>query len=187
MPDDEGKLPSDPQNRTGAGMFFTSKMVDEFSIMSSDLFYWTAHKEDDWLIEAAGRSLIDGTSISMKTNPRSERTTKQVFDEYATDAEDFSLSRTHVLVVLAKHTQEELISRSQARRVLARFDQFSEVLLNFRGVGLISQGFADEIFRVYSNAHPETRVVWITDVERMIQRVRVPHLAPIAAAEELTP
>jgi hypothetical protein len=47
---------------------------------------------------------------------------------------------------------ESLMSRSQARRLMNRFDRFSEVVLDFTGVNFIGQGFADEIFRVFANA-----------------------------------
>ena len=39
---------------------------------------------------------------------------------------------------------------------LARFRDFSEVILDFTDVPEIGQPFADEIFRVFKNAHPET-------------------------------
>jgi hypothetical protein len=65
------------------------------------------------------------------------------------------------------------VSRSQAKRILARFDQFDEVLLDFANVGSIGQAFADEIFRVFRRAHPAIRIHWINDnpeVAAMIQR-----------------
>ena len=72
------------------------------------------------------------------------------------------------------------MSRSQARRVLTRFERFSEVLLDFHGIEIIGQGFADEIFRVFRREHPEIRVIWgrtTEKVERMISRA-------VAAATE---
>ena len=170
----KGKLTSDPQHHSGEGIFFTSRMFDEFSIGSGDLFYWRQFKEDDWLIEVRDNLFFDGTRVSMEISPNSRRMTMEVFDEYSTAEDEIPIfSRTHVPVALAKYPQEELISRSQARRVLARFDRFSEVLLDFQGVELIGQGFADEIFRIFRRDHPETRVLWINTVkgvERMIKR-----------------
>ena len=67
----------------------------------------------------------------------------------------------------------DLISRSQAKRVLSRFDHFQEVLLDFKGVNSIGQAFADEIFRVFKRSHPEVRVIAINispDIARMIRR-----------------
>jgi hypothetical protein len=40
-------------------------------------------------------------------------------------------------------------------RLLHGLDRFREVVLDFRGVEGIGQGFADEIFRVWAGAHPD--------------------------------
>jgi len=48
-------------------------------------------------------------------------------------------------------------------------------LLDFSGVEMIGQAFADQIFRVFRNEHPDINLVRINtndDVEKMIQRVR---------------
>jgi hypothetical protein len=34
-------------------------------------------------------------------------------------------------------------------------DKFKEIILDFKGVKSIGQGFADEIFRVFQNSHQE--------------------------------
>jgi hypothetical protein len=54
---------------------------------------------------------------------------------------------------------DDLVSRSQARRILARFDRFKEADLDFSGVESIGQGFADEIFRVFAAEHPEFKLI----------------------------
>jgi uncharacterized protein DUF4325 len=41
---------------------------------------------------------------------------------------------------------------------LARLDQFQEVILDFKGVSVVGQAFADEIFRVYQLANPEIKI-----------------------------
>ncbi|MEE8469856.1 MAG: STAS-like domain-containing protein, partial [Dehalococcoidia bacterium] len=67
-------------------------------------------------------------------------------------------------------------SRSQAKRVLARFDRFKEIMLDFDQVEFIGQAFADEIFRVFKNAHPDIKIFPIganEDVEKMIERVTI--------------
>ena len=66
------------------------------------------------------------------------------------------------------------MSRSQAKRLLARLDQFSEVLLDFNDVEDIGQPFADEIFRVFQNAHPEIRILTARtnpNIDKMIEFV----------------
>ena len=82
--------------------------------------------------------------------------------------------RTHVPLRLAKYEGEQLVSQSQAKRLLARVDRFSEVMLDFDGVSTIGQAFADEIFRVYSKSHQDVEIVAINtapEVQQMIDRV----------------
>lgn len=59
---------------------------------------------------------------------------------------------------LEQHEYEKLVSRAQAKRVTQRFERFRTVVLDFSGVAEIGQAFADEIFRVFQNAHPGTRL-----------------------------
>jgi hypothetical protein len=78
---------------------------------------------------------------------------------------------------LARCGDEQLISRSQAKRLIARFDRFKVVELDFAGVEEIGQAFADELFRVYANNHPTVELVprnMTQQVERMWLRARAP-------------
>ena len=89
------------------------------------------------------------------------------------EGEDYSFSRTHVPINLAQYGDEKLISRSQAKRALARFEEFKEVFLDFARVKTIGQAFADEIFRVFQRQHPEVQLVHVnanSAVKRMILR-----------------
>jgi STAS-like domain of unknown function (DUF4325) len=105
----------------------------------------------------------------------SQRTAKEVFDKYAS-YEGYDFSRTHVPVSLARYGEEQLVSRSQARRILSRFERFREVLLDFDGVESIGHSFADEIFRVFKNEHPEIEIAGVNmtpQVGEMIQRAMI--------------
>jgi len=100
---------------------------------------------------------------------------KEVFDDHAPEFEDYGFTRTHVPVKLVLYGNEALVSRSQAKRVLARFDRFNEVYLDFRGVEAIGHSFADEIFRVYRNEHPGIDLFCFNtnpSIDQMINRVR---------------
>ena len=69
---------------------------------------------------------------------------------------------------------DSLISRSQAKRLISRFDRFLEVVIDFSGVDMIGQGFADELFRVFVNAHSNVSIRTFKcnkNVENMIRRV----------------
>lgn len=91
---------------------------------------------------------------------------KGVFDMFASDG-DFT--KTVVPVLLAKNENTELVAHSQAKRICARMDQFKEVQLNFKGVEYVGQGFADELFRVFVNNHPETKFI-ITNTNEDIKK-----------------
>jgi hypothetical protein len=66
-----------------------------------------------------------------------------------------------------------MVSRSQAKRVMARLDRFREVVLDFQGIDEIGPAFADEIFRVFRSEHPSSQITPINlgeQVARMIRR-----------------
>ncbi|OGP83388.1 MAG: hypothetical protein A2Y95_00390 [Deltaproteobacteria bacterium RBG_13_65_10] len=171
----KGKLTTDSTRHTGEGIFFTSRMFDRFSIMSASLWYSRLIEPgDQWLLEVEDRDNVNGTTIFMRINTNSARTTQQVFERYASEPEDYRFSTTHVPIQLAKYGDEQLVSRSQAKRVLARFERFKEVMLDFQRVQSIGQAFADEIFRVFKRANPDIRILHINaspEVEKMISWV----------------
>lgn len=173
----KGKLTTDPKNHTGEGIFFTSRMFEVFTIVSGDLFFRRSMEHDDeWLIEVEDRSHATlGTLIILQIGTKATYTDTEVFKKYEND--DHSFTRTHVPVRLARYGDEQLVSRSQARRVLARFNRFQEVILDFKDVPKIGQAFADEIFRVYKNEHPEVQILAIRttpEVKAMIEHARAP-------------
>ena len=76
---------------------------------------------------------------------------------------------------LAQYGDDHLVSRSQAKRLLARVEKFKIVILDFTGVTMIGQAFADEVFRVFARQHPAielTAVKATSGVKRMIERAR---------------
>ena len=167
----KGKLTTDPDHHTGEGIFFTSRMFDEFSIRSGEVFF--SHRNpinEDWILET---SPLSGTGVFLTLSNDTERTTKEVFDEF-TSGEDYGFSKTVVPVDLVRYGDEALVSRSQAKRLLTRFERFRTVLLDFEGVDQIGQGFADEVFRVFARAHPDIELVSINEnaqIRAMIGRV----------------
>ena len=145
-------------------------MFDEFSIYSGTLFFnRIRQQDDDWCVEARDLAKeVRGTFVEMTITTDASWTTREIFDKYQDDPVGFT--RTHVPITLGQYPGEQLVSRSQAKRVLARVDRFSEVLLDFQGVGEIGPAFADEIFRVFRNSHPDIRIIAIRANER-IQRM----------------
>lgn len=171
----KGKLTTDEARHTGEGIFYTSRMFDRFSIISGTLCFIRENDEDDWLIETSEGESLQGTIIRLAINTKTRRTPEEIYEQFAAGDEGFDFSRTHVPLQLLLYEGEELISRSQAKRLLMRLDGFREVLLDFKGIQRIGQAFADEIFRVYKNAHPQVEVIVVRateHVQQMIDRAR---------------
>jgi hypothetical protein len=170
----KGKLTTDPANHSGEGIFFASRMFDEFVILSGEVYFSHQFDEnEDWILQASRAS--EGTLVHMLLHNHTARTTKKVFDKFASD-DDYGFTKTVVPVRLMRYGDDNLISRSQAKRLLARFDRFKVVVLDFTGVASIGQAFADEVFRVFSGKYPGVELVPIhasSEVKRMISRARV--------------
>jgi anti-sigma regulatory factor (Ser/Thr protein kinase)/biotin operon repressor len=167
----KGKLTTDPQSHTGEGVFFTSRAFDYFSITSGNLYFSHTETGNDWLLEEKD-NIVEGTGVVLKISLHSNRILHEVFDRF-TDDEDYGFSKTHIPVTLARYGDENLISRSQAKRILTRFERFKEIVLDFNNVEMIGQAFADEIFRVFTSAHPAIHINYVSaneQVEKMIRR-----------------
>ena len=164
----KGKFTTDPNNHTGEGIFFSSRIFDEFSILSSDLYFSHISKQDDWLIEEEeeGEDRM-GTYVTMLIKLNSDRTLTDIFNKYSGKEYDYSFRRTHVPLSLARIGEEKLVSRSQAKRILSRFERFDEVMLDFSGIDFIGQAFADEIFRVYKAKYPDVAIINVGANERI--------------------
>ena len=172
----KGKVTTDPQQHTGQGIFFTSRVFDQFILAANNLnlVHLAPDDEDDWLIEDDKDANRSGTSVSMSASVWSHRTLKEVFDKYAS-GDDPGFSKTHIPVKLLLVGEENLVSRSQAKRLLARFSRFEEVMLDFEGVQQVGQAFTDEIFRVFAKEHPNIRLVTLRtnqQINDMIARAK---------------
>ena len=172
----KGKLTSDPSRHSGEGIFFTSRMFDRFAILSGNQFFSHTVEHDDWLLDADSER--QGTSVFMEIRLSTKRNSQEIFEEYAT-IDHPGFYKTHVPVALAQYGDENMVSRSQAKRVLVRVEKFTEVILDFKGVSEVGQAFVDEIFRVFTKAHPNVHLFYVNtneSIEWMIRRA-------IAAAE----
>lgn len=169
----KGKLTTDPKAHSGEGIFFTSRMFDSFDILSGGTFFThNFNSPRDWLLER--KEFQSGTSVWMKINNHTSRTVKKIFDQF-TSGDNYGFNKTVVPVRLAQYGNDKLISRSQAKRVLARVELFKTVLFDFTEVPTIGQAFADEIFRVFALQHPEMELIDIhanSEVSNMIERAK---------------
>lgn len=165
----KGKLTTLPKGHTGEGIFFTSKVADVFELESGPMRWVVDNLRNDVAIGTVPRR--SGTRVRFEASLPPRRKLAEIFAEYT---EDFEFRKTRVVVKLFTHGAR-FISRSEARRILNRLESFHEVILDFHKVEEVGQGFADEIFRVWSAAHPGTRInpVKMTkEVGFMIERAR---------------
>ncbi len=156
----KGKFTTDPANHSGEGIFFASRMFDEFD------------KREDWILDRSEKP-IHGTLVTMVLHNHTARTLRKVFDKFSSEEEAYGFTKTVVPVKLLQYGDDSLVSRSQAKRLLGRFEKFEEVLLDFSGVASIGQALADEVFRVFRAKHPDVEMVAIhasSEVRRMMNR-----------------
>lgn len=151
----KGKTTTMPKSHSGEGIFFTSK--------ASDLF----------ILDSFGHQLSIQTllgDVKIKQVPISKRGTRVIFEisidsklhlnnifkkfTNLKDDSDFGFDKTEIRVKLYA-TSGVHISRSQARRILSGLEKFKIILLDFDKVPVVGQAFADEIYRVFQNTHPD--------------------------------
>ena len=152
----KGKVTTDPSSHTGEGIFFTSRMFDEFGILSGHLFFCHDAPGRDWFVD--GGKDVSGTFVKMEISLRSSKTTRKVFDKFTSDITSPAFDKTEIPVGLLCVEGQNVVSRSQARRLLAGMDKFKEVVLDFKGVKDIGQAFTDEVFRVFQNQNPSISI-----------------------------
>lgn len=171
----KGKLTTAASGHTGQGIFFTSRIFDQFVFWANGFSFHRFGKDDDWLFEPTDSRHHKGTVVMMMISPRATQIANEVISQYASELHDYGFTKTHVPLMLAKYEGEQLISRSQAKRLMLRVDQFKEVLLDFTGIATIGQAFADQIFRVYAREHRDMRIVPVNandEIKEMIERAK---------------
>ncbi|OHC62012.1 MAG: ArsR family transcriptional regulator [Rhodocyclales bacterium GWA2_65_20] len=170
----KGKFTTDPANHSGEGIFFSSRMFDDFTILSGSVYFsHEFNKKEDWILQSLRGT--GGTMVRMELHNHTARTTKKVFDKFSV-GEDYGFTKTVVPVKLTQYGDDNLVSRSQAKRLLARVEKFKIVVLDFSRVASIGQAFADEVFRVFVRRHPEIEITPInagSEVKRMISRAQL--------------
>lgn len=167
----KGKLTTDPTRHSGEGIFFSSRMFDEFFIFSGEVFLSHIYdRDEDWILE--NQKYISGTFITMKMRNNTTRTAQEIFDKFTDEENDYGFTKTVVPVRLAKYGNEQLVSRSQAKRLLLRVDSFKTVLFDFKDVETIGQAFADEVFRVFAGNNPGVEIIPINHTDAVLQMVK---------------
>jgi biotin operon repressor len=150
----KGKTTTMKERHTGEGIFFTSKAADSISFRSHKINLIFDNREKDVYVEE--KKFIKGTEVSFSVSRRTKSVLSKIFSQYAPEEFDYKFERTRALVKLF---HKNYVSRSEAKRLLHGLDKFKEILLDFKGVTSIGQGFADEIFRIFVNEHPTIKIL----------------------------
>jgi anti-sigma regulatory factor (Ser/Thr protein kinase) len=148
---EKGKLTSDPTRHSGEGLFFSSKAVTRFRLEGQAKAWIVDNRLGDSAIGAS--DVRRGTRVRLELVPGHVPRLEDLFAAY-TDAESLEFTRTRATIKLAAFGST-LVSRSEAKRLVARLTEFRHATLDFSGVEVVGQGFCDEVFRVFARAHPE--------------------------------
>lgn len=150
----KGRTTTMREAHSGEGIFFTSRAADRFVLRSHRIqLEWSSARGD---VFVSRRRFLRGTGVHFEVERNTRRRLQQLFDEFAPEEYDYQFQRTKVLVKLLRR---DYVSRSEARRLLANLEKFAEVVLDFRDVNAVGQGFADEVFRVFARRHPAITIV----------------------------
>lgn len=174
----KGKLTTNPENHSGEGIFFTSKMLKRFAVWSENTIFSAGCDAEEKLIQShliayyTKLSKI-GTMVVLQLENDCKRNPGEIFDLFATVDDGFVKTVIPIVKVCGDLGP---IARSQARKILYRLEKFKYVELDFSGVDFMGQGFADEIFRVFKNQCPQTKITAVhasPSVYRMIRHVQL--------------
>ena len=175
----KGKFTTDPNNHTGEGIFFSSKAADTFCIFSDELMFTAGNDVDEILYEndLTKQLVPKGTIVLIGVLQNTETQIDDIFHYYTEYPEDYGFNKTTVPVKLLEYGEDSpiFVSRSQAKRLLSGFDKFNSITLDFEGVEAIRQGFADELFRIFPQNHPQCTLTAINcnkQITSMIKHVQ---------------
>ena len=151
-----GKMTTLPDRHSGEGIFFTMHLLEKMAIVSDGIILQSGFLGDTSLIKNrllayAMKFTKKGTVVIMQISNETKRNAKEIFNSFSDPDEGFY--RTSIPVFKAC-LERQPVSRSQARRIYMRLNSFKEAILDFSDVEYMGQGFADELFRVFQNAHP---------------------------------
>lgn len=165
----KGKLTTSAESHSGEGIFFTSKAGDKLAIQSSQKKLIFDNLINDIFVKGVKKNTA-GTKVFFSIEAGSKKELSAIFKEYTDEYVEFT--KTEVKVKLYKMGSEH-ISRSQARRILSGMDKFKTIILDFKDVDTIGQGFADEIFRIWKANYPDVKIIHLNaneNVQFMITR-----------------
>jgi hypothetical protein len=154
----KGKTTTMPRSHSGEGIFFTSRCADVFLLESFGSELKISRAGAGIEVRRPSRSKR-GTQVFFEISSKSKLRLNGIFKKYANIGADsnYGFDRTEIRVRLFTMGGVH-VSRSQARRILSGLEKFRVIALDFDQVPMVGQAFADEIYRVFRNRHPEITV-----------------------------
>jgi len=172
----KGKTTTAPKLHSGEGIFFTSKIGDEF-ILDSYGYQFIANNliKDIFIKQVKGQK--QGTKVTFRININKVYHLNDIFKKY-TDiggGNDYGFDKTEIRIRLYTIGGVH-ISRSQARRVLSGLDKFKVIVMDYDHVPTVGQAFADEIYRVFNGKRQDIKIQNINmneAVKFMVDRAKI--------------
>jgi anti-sigma regulatory factor (Ser/Thr protein kinase) len=164
----KGKRTTDASRHAGEGIFFSSRIADHFTLEANGIAYEYIDTSDDWTVKESG--VQTGTQVKATLVIASDKTVVSVFDRYTEDHLFKFRSPRLVSPYVIALPSGQFPSRSEAKKILAGADKFESIVIDFKYVESIGQGFADEIFRVFRDTHPQVKIE-IRNANEMVSRM----------------
>lgn len=158
----KGKLTTDKEHHSGEGIFFSSKMVDEFYIISGHKIFTSNIYDNEEIITLADLG-VEGTCVVMKLHNFTKKRPRDIFASFS----DIDGGFTKTVIPMKNIFDGAPVSRSQAKRVASRLERFKEVVFDFEGIEWMGQGFAHELFVLFGNNHMEISIEPINMTEEV--------------------
>jgi excisionase family DNA binding protein len=163
----KGKQTTAPKKHSGEGIFFTSKAVELFQLVSDEIVWIVDNRRGDF---AVGQDELKvGTRVFCEIDTNTKKTSLSIFEQFTED-HNFVVTRPTVKLFEFGTT---FVSRSEAKRLLRGLQKFEEIELDFENVQSVGQGFVDEVFRVWAMKHPSHKITPInmnSKVKFMVER-----------------
>ena len=172
----KGKQTTDSKQHSGQGIFFTSKVADSFILKSARTYLVFDNNLNDISIKDIKN--FKGTKVIFSLKQRSRRDLGDLFKQFQDNDYEFDKTKLRVSISMAGK-ESEYVSRSEAKRLLFGLEKFKRIVLDFKKVKGIGQGFADEIFRVFKSNNSDIIIEAVNmspAVEFMVKRVnKIPY------------
>jgi hypothetical protein len=154
----KGKTTTAPKLHSGEGIFFTSKVGDEFILDSYGWQFISNNQIKDIFVKKI-KGQKQGTKVMFRINIKKGQHLNDIFKQYTNigDESDYGFDKTEIRVRLYAMGGVN-ISRSQARRVLAGLEKFKVIVMDYDRVPTIGQAFADEVYRVFKIKNPNIEI-----------------------------